>query len=202
MIIDDDPSADFLAYDFDSGLPENNSLAITGVESDLGFGPHEALSAIGDSGGPTFINGAIAGITASGYRLPRSDVNDWLDNSWGEIALDVRVSTFRDFIHGSTDGAARFVVDGDYDQNGIVDDGDWLTWKQQFGATEFLSADGNGDGIVDAADFVVWRDNLGASTESTPVPEPATSIILLLATVSVCRRGRLKQHRVSKLISA
>ena len=56
-IRDDYAGVDFLAYDFDSGLPENNALAMTGFESDLGFGADEVFTAIGDSGGPNFIRG-------------------------------------------------------------------------------------------------------------------------------------------------
>jgi hypothetical protein len=106
---DDYPSVDFLAYDFDSGLPANNALAWFGVESDLGFGADEVFAAIGDSGGPTFIKGAIAGITAFGLSLPEADVNDQTDASWGEAGFDTRVSMFREFILDATGGQAQFV---------------------------------------------------------------------------------------------
>ena len=54
---------------------------------------------------------------------------------------------------------------GDYDLDSVVDEGDYLAWKSNFGATSGagLNADGNGDGVVDAADYTVWRDNLGAT---------------------------------------
>ena len=70
-VLDVFPGAEFLVYDFDSGQPEHNSLAIAGVESDLAFGPDEVLSAIRDSGGPGFLNGEIASITSFGDRVPR-----------------------------------------------------------------------------------------------------------------------------------
>ena len=52
-IRDDYVGVDFLAYDFDSGLAENNSLGLFGVDSDFGFGDDETVNAVGDSGGPT-----------------------------------------------------------------------------------------------------------------------------------------------------
>ena len=78
---DDFPGVEFLASDFDSGLAANNSLELIGFESDLGFGDHEVLAASGDSGGPVFINGAIAAVTSWGDRLPAADVNATLNST-------------------------------------------------------------------------------------------------------------------------
>ena len=106
---DDFPGVEFLASDFDSGLAANNSLALIGFESDLGFGADEVLSALGDSGGPVFINGAIAAVTSLGGRLPAADVNARQDYSWGELSFDTRVSNYRNFILAATGGTAVFV---------------------------------------------------------------------------------------------
>jgi len=108
-VLDYYADVEFLAADFDSGLPVNNAFADGPDGSDLGFGPDETISAIGDSGGPTFINGAIAGMMAFGGRTDAADVNGILDSSWGEAAFDTRVSYFRDFILAATGGQARFV---------------------------------------------------------------------------------------------
>ena len=40
---------------------------------------------------------------------------------------------------------------------------DYTVWRQNFGSTTNLNADGNLNGIVDAADYVVWRNNFGLS---------------------------------------
>jgi hypothetical protein len=108
-VLDVFAGAEFLIYDFDSGQPEHNSLAIAGVESDLGFGPDEVLSALRDSGGPGFLNGAIASITSFGDRVPRADATDRIDSSWGEAGFDARVSYYREFILQATDNQAVFV---------------------------------------------------------------------------------------------
>ena len=90
--------------------------------------------------------------------------------------------------------AATYLLPGDYDLNGIVDQSDYDTWSQQFGAAGFASADGNGDGVVNAADYTVWRDNLGAGSASGTevfVPEPSSVILCLMAlAASPIRRRR------------
>ena len=43
---------------------------------------------------------------------------------------------------------------GDYNHDGIVDPTDYDVWKNSFGSTINLDADGNNNGIVDAADYV------------------------------------------------
>ena len=100
---------DFLAYDFDSGQPENNALEVAGFPSGLGFGADEVLSASGDSGGPSFIGGSIAAITVFGERIPETDVTDDIDFSWGEAGFDLRISQYRQFILDATNDQAVFV---------------------------------------------------------------------------------------------
>jgi hypothetical protein len=101
--------APFLVADFDSGLPEHNSLELLGVPSDLGFGGDEVGFASGDSGGPMFIGGAIAGVDAFSAQPVAGDVNEMLDSSWGEASFFTRVSHYRDFILAATGGKAIFV---------------------------------------------------------------------------------------------
>ncbi len=58
---------------------------------------------------------------------------------------------------------APSVPSGDYDRNGIVDQGDYDLWRITFGNIDNPLADGNNDGVVNLADYTVWRDNLGAA---------------------------------------
>jgi secreted trypsin-like serine protease len=106
---DDEPGATFLVADFDSGLEANNALAIFGYESDLGFGADEVAVGPGDSGGPLFLGGAIAGVNSYSGQLPVADVNGNNDSSWGEGSFFTRVSNYRDFILTATGGEALFV---------------------------------------------------------------------------------------------
>jgi subtilisin family serine protease len=58
---------------------------------------------------------------------------------------------------------------GDYDQNGTVDQGDYLVWRMTLGqnVAPYSGADGSGNGVVDQADFNIWRANFG---KSAPIP--------------------------------
>lgn len=75
---------------------------------------------------------------------------------------------------------------GDYNGDGIVDEGDLLVWTQSFGSTVQLAADGNGNQVVDAADYTVWRNAAdlagGAAVSRILVPESG-SIVLALAAI-------------------
>ena len=104
--------SDLLVYDVDSGQPVHNALQAAGLSSDLGFGHDEVISAQGDSGGPTFIGTAIAGVSSFGDRVdvePNADVDEVINSSWGESAFDVRVSAHRDFLTTATNSQAVFV---------------------------------------------------------------------------------------------
>jgi hypothetical protein len=90
-------------------LPANNTLELLGVASDLGFGSDEVGFTNGDSGGPLFIGGAIAGVNAFIARPLIGDVNSRLDSSWGEASFFTPVAYYRDFIITATGGATIFV---------------------------------------------------------------------------------------------
>jgi hypothetical protein len=55
-------------------------------------------------------------------------------------------------------------ISGDYDDNGVVDGGDFLAWQRALGtsvANAGEGADGNFSYWVDAGDLVVWQNNYG-----------------------------------------
>jgi cytochrome c peroxidase len=80
---------------------------------------------------------------------------------------------------------------GDYDGSGTVDANDYSVWRQYYGDTSVLMADGNGDQVVDAADYILWRRNLGrswldlatgsGSFFAASVPEPAGVLLAAMA---------------------
>jgi len=93
-----DEADTILVYDFDNGKPANDALGYHLGLHNLGLGNHEAKAAQGDSGGPTFIDGKLAGITSFGAGLPPTDVTVGTDASFGEFSFDTRVSAFADWI--------------------------------------------------------------------------------------------------------
>nr|WP_320115711.1 trypsin-like serine protease [uncultured Desulfuromonas sp.] len=91
-----------LLADFDSGSVTNDIIGhMTGL-SDLGTGIYEGLIAPGDSGGPAFIDGRIAGVSNYTVRLEGSyesaDVDNELNSSFGEMAFWFRVSSEQQWI--------------------------------------------------------------------------------------------------------
>jgi hypothetical protein len=73
---------------------------------------------------------------------------------------------------------------GDYDNNNMVDQGDYGVWRANFGSTVSAGTlgDGNGDGLVDTADFLLWRKNLGAVGAAVQVAFGTSASLPLAAT--------------------
>jgi secreted trypsin-like serine protease len=103
------PQGAVLVYDFDNGKPINDALGVSVGIHDLGLGKKEVYPSFGDSGGPIFIDGLIAGIVSDGIRqhLP-SEVDDVPYNcSFGEIGFDTRVSFFSNYIDNVLKGKLK-----------------------------------------------------------------------------------------------
>ncbi|HBJ35896.1 MAG TPA: hypothetical protein DDZ51_14335, partial [Planctomycetaceae bacterium] len=88
-----------LAFDFDNGLAANDAFGVLFGVPGLGLGVDEVSTAPGDSGGPAFINGLVSGVTSYGIGVPSPpDALAGLNQSFGEIAVDARVSFYQDWI--------------------------------------------------------------------------------------------------------
>jgi hypothetical protein len=122
---------------------------------------------------------------------------------WPECCLTVNHKPHPDDVAG-----AQYVygIRGDYNDDGIVDAADYVTWRNSIGqsTTKGTGADGIIDGMIDAADYDVWRANfgtVGASSNGTAANEPQTmyvgpepSVPILLAAAIVLlgtRRTRI-----------
>jgi hypothetical protein len=79
---------------------------------------------------------------------------------------------------------------GDYNIDGIVNAADYVLWRESFGSTSDLRADGNRNNVVDQADYDVWRANFGETAQSadvgpTGVDDEAFTSVGLPVTVTV-----------------
>jgi hypothetical protein len=98
------PGIDFIAgsqlqYDFDNGSSGNDAFGVLLGLNELGFGPDEVMSAPGDSGGPSFLNTEITGVTSYGLRIGNgSDVDGFLNSTYGEFGDDTNVAFYHDWI--------------------------------------------------------------------------------------------------------
>ncbi|MGL5510054.1 MAG: trypsin-like serine protease, partial [Microcoleaceae cyanobacterium] len=81
------PIGSQLVYDFDNGQAANDALGKLIGKNNLGLGLDEVNSAIGDSGGPIFLNGKIAGFTSWGVGGDTgitTDIDSTTNSSFGE----------------------------------------------------------------------------------------------------------------------
>jgi len=94
-------------FDSDNGKSRNDAFGFFFGISDTGLGNDEVMSASGDSGGPTFSNGELIGITSYGITLvfTNGQTSDCtgrfqieLDSSCGEFGGDTRVASYSSFI--------------------------------------------------------------------------------------------------------
>lgn len=98
-----DPLEDsILVADFDSGYSSTDALGYLLNINDLGNGTTEGMIASGDSGGPAFIDGLIAGIASYSasisYYSYNADINNSVDSSFGELGAWQRVSYYAEWI--------------------------------------------------------------------------------------------------------
>jgi hypothetical protein len=113
------------------------------------------------------------------------------DGSWDSWAYEM-VPTQPPFVFTAyaenPSAAASPYPPGDFNRDMVVDDADYVFWKNDFGSTVDLAADANHNGIVDAADYTVWRNHLGSgggasATTGFGVPEPQS---FRLVVCSLC----------------
>lgn len=83
-------------------------------------------------------------------------------------------------------------VDGDYNNDGLVDAADFTLWRDNLDASVTLPNDTT-PGSVTIADYDVWKANFGnpmASLASAPIPEPGTLLLTLMGGVAVIALGK------------
>jgi hypothetical protein len=100
------------------------------------------------------------------------------------------------------DQAPAPLSNADFDGDGDVDGGDFLTWQLGYGATADATAvlgDANGNGRVNRYDLRAWQEGFGAPISATKaVPEPIGLSLLFVASVSAAVHRVHTRRRVQQ----
>jgi hypothetical protein len=141
----------------------------------------------------------IASTTMQNVILQRSTVGQPIDRTvpnWrssvyitDEQAAWIQLVTWEVLLADQRSGVLTPAA-GDYDGNGVVNEGDFNVWKTFYGSTTRLLADGDDNGVVDAADYTIWRDAFDAAT-AISVPEPSAVALVITMSVSLVARRRV-----------
>lgn len=93
---------------------------------------------------------------------------------------------------------------GDYNNDGFVNIADYTVWRNNLGASDESALNNNGDGGgVTVSDYQYWKDRFGNTSgagslaATAAVPEPSSTILLLLGAGSVLCLSRRHFRRVS-----
>lgn len=126
----------------------------------------------------------------------------WTDRGAGKIqrtGMSGILPYFQDVLTGLPSPTAIVTVPtlpADFNRDGAVDAADLTQWQGDFGFNGESDADNDGDS--DGADFLAWQRQLGAAAPgvSAPAPEPTTSMLAVVAAVSICQiGGRMRRRR-------
>ena len=94
---------------------------------------------------------------------------------------------------GWSSGTSSPGVNGDYNNNGIVDAGDYAVWRKRLNQNVTLPNDTT-PGTVTAVDYTVWRNNFGKSAAASgsggllvdgEVPEPASGLLAVMLAICI-----------------
>jgi hypothetical protein len=128
---------------------------------------------------PAAVTSLLGTSTHLGLRLSSLDPFEWawfnsIESSFPNAVPQLRIEY------------ALAGLDGDFNDDSVVDAADYTTWRDGLGT------------IYTPADYGVWKANFGqvagdsAAFATRPVPEPATAILFGLATVIALQR---REHR-------
>lgn len=107
---------------------------------------------------------------------------DWFDGIIDEVRLTNSPLSPTQFLFAPP----SLSLDGDYNDNDVVDAADYAVWRENLNTSNTLPNDPT-PGMVDANDYNIWRANFGAasaaSSGSANVPEPTCLVVAISAIV-------------------
>jgi hypothetical protein len=133
---------------------------------------------------------------------PSASNIDLITVAWPSGILQQLTNVSANQVLDLLESAGPAPLEGDYNDDLVVDAADYVIWRAQLGETGTgLSADGNNDQTVNQLDYDLWTANFGASAVGLAssaqlgrVPEP--SALLLIVVGSVVARNLVISQRV------
>jgi hypothetical protein len=184
------------------------------TKNDLTNVVESLLAPLADNGGPTQTHALLAGSPAVDAGNPSATAG-----VGGVPHYDQRGALFARVFDGNGAAGARTDIGaferqpnpltGDYNFDGIVDAGDYVSWRNTVGSNTDLRADGDGDDDVDQNDHVVWRANFGrtlpvvaagsgvAKLSETPTPVGFTTDTAIGASRSTSSPARDSRNNLA-----
>jgi len=170
-----------------------------GVVINVGKGPGTGgnllFDVLGDS---TWNNSAFIASGSFGTAKP-AFIPDVHGNVTDSNVLSRATAPFGASINANTTFVVREGLRGDYNHDQVVDSRDYTIWRDNFGSTTNLLADGSLNGVIDLDDFNAWKVNFGIHFpiagggglgSPAGVPEPSTLALLTAACVPFWMRRR------------
>jgi hypothetical protein len=193
---------------------QSGTLTVSGALATLGSGPVTVLgttsgtalviqsgvgNAINDNAALSLAGGGTAGVADQGYASLGAGTNELVGSLFLSLVAQAQGLTYGSMASGaavqsdeyfSGTGIVTVGLLGDFNDDGSVDEGDYLVWRKSDGA------------LGGSAGYDLWRSNFGAtapasgSSESLShiaVPEPGAIILALVgcaATVMLRPRRR------------
>jgi hypothetical protein len=133
--------------------------------------------------------------TANGYDFERIIANE--GHSWGQW-------------RGQLDDMLIALIGppliGDYNQDGSVDDADYIVWRKKVGAAGLPNRDPNNSGPIGQNDYESWRSHFGETASATgsasgaAIPEPTSAPLVIAACTAATFRFCIPGHKCRRLL--
>jgi hypothetical protein len=178
-------------FDVDS---DNNGTGVVQGTGALGGTLSNADGTINFPEGATV--SAVFGSTKYNWTISYSGNITWTDQANSVVSAITGTTTGKDvvLIGLSSEAITPPGVQGDYNNNGVVDAADYVLWRN--GGPIQNEVSGVTPGSVTPEDYTAWRarfgNNSGAGSGASAVPEPQVCLMLISAVVCglLGRQGR------------
>jgi hypothetical protein len=86
------------------------------------------------------------------------------------------------------------VLAGDYNDDGVVDAGDYVRWRNALAGIGTLENETVSEGVVDEMDYAEWKANYGSPGGGGSLAAPEPSSLLLVVLAGMCLPARFRRR--------